>query len=191
MFPDFFSETVFLDIETTGFYTDSVITMCGVLDIDDYKSFVRDDDLDILVEFLDAYSLIVTFNGKRFDIPRIEKECYFDIDNFVHIDLMDLMKQVGLVGGQKNIERSLDIDRGELSDLDGRAAVRLWKQYEYGNEEALETLIRYNAEDVVNLPKFAEYAYKELFNKSPVDLDDLVFPFYYDTDNLPYDYDLL
>jgi uncharacterized protein YprB with RNaseH-like and TPR domain len=69
-----------------------------------------------------------------------------------------------LRGGLKRIEKELGIDRGEnLDGLDGLAAIRLWRAYRtQGDDEALQTLIAYNREDVVNLETLAEYAYEHL-----------------------------
>ena len=46
--------------------------------------------------------------------------------------------------------------------MNGFEAVKLWKHYERGNKEALERLVQYNKEDVINLKPLMEFAYKEL-----------------------------
>ena len=49
------------------------------------------------------------------------------------------------------MERILGIDR-KLRDVDGYVAVQLWWDYvNNGNEDSLQMLLAYNAEDVVNL----------------------------------------
>jgi uncharacterized protein YprB with RNaseH-like and TPR domain len=40
--------------------------------------------------------------------------------------------------------------------------VRLWREYEYGSREALELLLNYNREDIVNLKPLMELVYREL-----------------------------
>ena len=56
-----------------------------------------------------------------------------------------------LKGGLKVVERKLGIGRN-LEGIDGFVAVRLWSDYVNGNDEdALNTLLEYNKEDVVNL----------------------------------------
>jgi uncharacterized protein YprB with RNaseH-like and TPR domain len=57
----------------------------------------------------------------------------------------------GLWGGQKAVELKLGISRKTLG-LDGADAVDLWFDYkEHGSKRALRKLLRYNAEDVINL----------------------------------------
>jgi uncharacterized protein YprB with RNaseH-like and TPR domain len=57
----------------------------------------------------------------------------------------------GLKGGLKAVEAKVGIDR-RLKDVDGWVAVQLWWDYvSKGNQQSLEILLAYNAEDVVNL----------------------------------------
>jgi uncharacterized protein YprB with RNaseH-like and TPR domain len=44
----------------------------------------------------------------------------------------------------------------------GFDAVRLWRRYEDGDDDALDLLLAYNMEDVVNLEPLAEFAYEGL-----------------------------
>lgn len=151
------NEACFLDIETTGLdSTYSDVTTVSVHRAGETKTFVKGDDLTAgrLQTELDAASLLVTFNGKRFDIPFLET-CY-DIDaSMPHVDLMYPCKKLGLDGGLKQVERDIGIDR-DKPDLSGRDAVRLWNEYERGDEEALETLIEYNRDDTANLEPLME-----------------------------------
>ena len=39
----------------------------------------------------------------------------------------------------------------QVKNVDGFEAVRLWRRYQRGDEKALETLLIYNKEDIVNL----------------------------------------
>ena len=62
----------------------------------------------------------------------------------------------------KRIEKELGIQRdNEIAEVDGYQAVKLWKQYEKGNDEALNTLIAYNLADVENLKVLMELAFTE------------------------------
>ena len=61
-----------------------------------------------------------------------------------------------LRGGFKAVERQLGIAR-KLVEVDGRAAVRLWWRYvDSFDLEALDTLLEYNREDVVNLKELKD-----------------------------------
>ncbi|MCS7184589.1 MAG: ribonuclease H-like domain-containing protein [bacterium] len=106
-----------------------------------------------LFEILFGVKQIFTFNGTSFDIPIIKKETGLDLSKmFRHIDVLVECRNRGIKGGQKKIENFLDIQR-ETFGMDGSDAVRLWNQYKSGNKKALELLLKYNREDVVNLEK--------------------------------------
>jgi uncharacterized protein YprB with RNaseH-like and TPR domain len=64
-------------------------------------------------------------------------------------------RSLGLTGGLKAVEREVGIDR-DRPDLLGRDAVRLWREYERGDEGALETLVSYNRDDTENLQTLIE-----------------------------------
>lgn len=147
-----FGKICYLDIETTGLskYTDDM-TMVGIYDGETAKSYVLGQNLEEARIRLKEFDIIVTFNGKSFDLPFIEHK-FKEKFNFIHLDLRYLLKEFGLAGGLKNIERELGITRSEeVKDVDGREAVRLWRKYKYGDKNALKTLLEYNKEDIVNL----------------------------------------
>ena len=164
MYADFRHNAAFLDIETTGLTRDyDIITLVGILDRDGYHAFVYDRNLSDLREAIEKYDLIVTYNGASFDLPFIEHHFGSLFKHTPHIDLRFVLSRMGLKGGLKAIERRLGVGRpSELSSLDGYDAVRMWHMWKRGNEGALDTLIRYNAEDVLSLPKLAEIAYNRL-----------------------------
>ena len=198
LYADFLPSAAFLDIETTGLSPDySVTTMVGVLDSSGFTAYVRGDNLDDLPEALRRYRLIVTFNGARFDLPFLRNEFAGSgrsdlFDHAAHLDLMYTLRTAGLRGGLKSIERQAGVGRpSELSDLDGLDAVRLWHMGQEGEPDAVETLVRYNAEDVVSLPRLAERAVHALAAGTPLAGTELPpFPGY-DTSALPYDRSLV
>ena len=151
------SETCFLDIETTGLSPDrAVVTTVSVHRDGETRTLVRGEDLSrgSLRRELDAAELLVTFNGRRFDVPFLEAEFGVDV-SLPHADLMGLCHQLGYSGGLKRIEREFGLERDE-PDVDGKEAVRLWKRYERGDEDALETLVRYNKDDARNMEPLME-----------------------------------
>ena len=160
-----FEESVcFFDIETTGLDKDrNKVTTIALHRGGETKTFVRGENLtreNLQQEFFES-SLLVSFNGKRFDQPFLEHSFNMNIQN-PHIDLMYLFKRLGYSGGLKQIEKDLDVDR-ELEDLDGREAVKLWKKYEKtGNREHLEKLLKYNRYDTTNLQDLLEIAHERL-----------------------------
>ncbi|WP_090506366.1 ribonuclease H-like domain-containing protein [Natronorubrum sediminis] len=156
-------ETCFLDIETTGLDAScNDVTTVSLHQGGETKTFVQGRDLTSqrLEAELEEAALLATFNGQRFDVPFLET-CY-DIDvTTPHVDLMYPCKRLGLDGGLKAIERELGIDR-DMPDLTGRDAVRLWHEYERGDDAALERLVEYNRADTRNMKPLMEIVTTQL-----------------------------
>ncbi len=168
-YSDFKDRIAFVDIETTGLSPNyDYMTVVGIYDGKKTKTYVRGIDLDDVVCEFAKYDFLVTFNGARFDLPFIKHE-YPEIEfNQLHTDLMYPLRRIGYSGGLKPIERTLGITRSEdTTGITGFDAVRLWHEYERGSADALELLLKYNREDIVNLetivelvhPKFVEHAF--------------------------------
>lgn len=162
----FREQTVYVDIETTGLSCQNdLITMIGIYNGKKTKTFVRGIDLEEAPAEIGKYKQIITFNGARFDLPFIEHEFPGTFDH-IHIDLMYPLKKIGYSGGLKKIESKLGLTRSdETAGITGLDAVRLWNRYERGNSDALETLIKYNSEDVVNLEKIIQIAHPWMIEK--------------------------
>lgn len=156
-------DAAFLDIETTGFAPPyASTTVVGLYRNGELVQLVAGRDLsgDAVDELLAGTKLLVTFNGARFDVPFLATEFGWLRFDMPHFDLCHAGKRVGLKGGLKNVEKILGLRRDDaIEGLDGWAAVRLWEKYERGDERALETLLEYNAADVVNMAKLAEIIY--------------------------------
>ncbi|MFP4591521.1 MAG: ribonuclease H-like domain-containing protein, partial [Halobacteriales archaeon] len=157
LYENFRESTVFLDIETTGLsQRRHDVTVVSLHDAAGTETLVRGRDLtrERLCRALDGAALLVTYNGKRFDVPFLERAFDLPID-VPHLDLLYPCRRLDLTGGLKVVERTLGVDRDE-PDISGRDAVRLWRRHEAGDEAALETLIRYNRDDTVNLRAVTE-----------------------------------
>jgi uncharacterized protein YprB with RNaseH-like and TPR domain len=152
-FREFSGKVAYVDIETTGLSpTSSHITVIGIYDGKDAKTYIKGIDLEDVVEEFEKYEFLVTFNGARFDLPFIKREFPQVEFNQLHADLMYPLRRISLTGGLKKIEVELGITRSEDTvGISGFDAVRLWKQYEKGDQDALELLLEYNREDIVNL----------------------------------------
>lgn len=157
-----YGKIAFVDIETTGLskYTDD-ITLIGIYDGQNPHIYINGQNLEEAKEKLKEFDIVVTFNGKLFDMPFIEhkfKEKY----NILHLDLRFMLKELGLAGGLKNIERICGICRDEdVASVDGFEAVRLWRRYQNGDKDALRLLLKYNEQDIVNLKYLLEYYLQE------------------------------
>lgn len=168
LFPHYIKSTAYLDIETTGLsgYSDHITTI-ALYDGTQIKYYVYGDNLEQFVVDIGQFNLLITYNGKSFDIPFIEN--YFGITlNTAQIDLRYILNSLGYKGGLKGCEKQLGLDRGELDGVDGYFAVLLWQEYKKsGDSKALETLLAYNIEDVVNLESLMYQAYNQNVRKTP------------------------
>ena len=153
VYKDFIDKTIFLDIETTGLslYYDK-ITVIGTYNGKEVKIFIKDNNLEEFIDYIKDYEIIITFNGKLFDIPFIKKELPEIRLPPLHIDLRYLLRSLGLKGPLKKIEKKLNIKRPDnLQEVNGREAVSFWNKFLRGNNKALENLVLYNIYDIINL----------------------------------------
>ena len=167
-FPEFRESTAYLDIETTGLDSwGNEITTVAVYDGKFVFTYVQGQNLDDFKRDVKRFKVLVTYNGRCFDVPFIER--YFDIKlHQVHIDLRYLLKSLGYAGGLKGCERKAGIDREELEGLDGYSAVLLWNDYQKNrNSKSLETLLAYNIQDVVNLEALMVLSYNLKLKDTP------------------------
>jgi len=159
LYEHFKNSTVFLDIETSGLslYYD-YITLVGMSNQDSQAFFVKDNNLDELNDHLSSCQLLVTFNGTNFDIPFLKKEFPGLPLPSVHLDLRYLLRSIGMPGPLKVVEKRLGIERpGPLAEMNGREAVVLWRRFLNGDDNALETLLQYNAYDTNNMIFLLDY----------------------------------
>ena len=151
LFNRFKDRTAYVDIETTGLDESSQITTIALYDGETVRTYVNGRNLDDFQNDILEYSLIVTYNGKCFDVPMIERFFQMRLE-MGHIDMRYVLGALGYKGGLKACEKRFGLDRAELDGVDGYFAVLLWKEYEDMNDEqALETLLAYNVEDVLSL----------------------------------------
>lgn len=168
LFPHFREETAYLDIETTGLAGDDcIITSIALYDGSSVYFYVQGENLDQFVDDVARFAVLVTYNGKTFDVPVLERYFGITLDQ-IHIDLRYILRNLGFSGGLKGCEKQLGLHRGELDGLDGYFAVLLWQEYSRtGNRRALETLLAYNIEDAVNLETLMVHAYNLNVAKTP------------------------
>ena len=164
IFTAFKQKAVYLDIETSGGWqgTDD-ITVIGIYDGANVQTFVHGINLNDFEIAIANYDLVITFNGTAFDLPFIQSQFPGISLPPAHIDLRFLLKKVGYAGGLKKIEKELGIAReSSIDGMDGYDAVRLWQAYQWGDDAALETLMRYNRADIVNLEPLMEMGCSEM-----------------------------
>jgi len=148
----------YLDIETTGLTTyDCEITVIGIHicrggETEFVQLVGRDITAEGILEALRGVDVIYSYNGSRFDLPFIYSRLGINLaELFAHHDLMYDCWRNNLYGGLKAVEMQLGIKR-ILAEMNGYMAVRLWWKYvDSFDLDALNTLLEYNKEDVVNL----------------------------------------
>ncbi len=176
IFPHFRKDTAYLDIETNGMSHGAEITTIALYDGTDLRFYVNGRNIEDFIEDVSRYKVLVSYNGKSFDIPFLEKFFKIRLDQ-AQIDLRYVLAKLGFKGGLKGCERQLGLNRGALDGIDGSFAPILWHEYEtYNNEKALETLLAYNIEDTVNLERLLVEAYNRNIRNTPF-RDVLTLPF--------------
>ena len=150
----------FLDVEVDSKGKIIVVT---VFDRFHSKTFVKGVNLEkgLLEVELQRYKVLVTYNGRAFDIPKLK--ALGVAVALPHIDLKGICQRLGFSGGLKDIEQQLGISRPQ--HLRGKA-VDLWKSFwASGDREWLELLVEYNEAAAVNLHQLMEKCVRQTMDK--------------------------
>jgi uncharacterized protein YprB with RNaseH-like and TPR domain len=160
LFSEFRGSAAYLDIETTGLGGPyDYITTIALYDGSSVRHYIYDENLDDFRRDIEDYALIVTYNGKQFDVPFIRNYLGAPMPH-AHIDLCYVLRSLGYKGGLKGCERQLGIARDGLEGVDGFFAVLLWREWRRSADRpALDTLLAYNIADTVNLATLMAMAY--------------------------------
>ena len=141
----------YLDIETGS---GGEVTVVGIYREDrGFRQLVGGEITDVTVwQALEGVDTLCTYNGDRFDLPILERQTRLDLrSQFRSLDLLRECWRVGLKGGLKRMEERFGIARATRG-MNGWDALSLWARYEREkDQEALERLLEYNREDVMNL----------------------------------------
>ena len=168
LYSAFRNQTAYLDIETTGAGPpEDHVTTIALYDGREVRTYVFGRNLEDFLDDVRQYRLLVTFNGRCFDVPFLERQFRIRFDH-AHLDLRFALKAAGVSGGLKKVERLFGLHRGDLDGVDGYHAVLLWREFQNtGDERYLETLLAYNVEDVLSLEVLAAKAYNLLLEATP------------------------
>jgi uncharacterized protein len=168
LFSDFRDCVAYIDIETTGLGgPDDHITTAALYDGREIFYYVHGDNLERFREDLGKYKILISYNGRCFDVPFINNYFGITLDQ-AHIDLRFVLSSLGYRGGLKGCEKKLGLGRDELDGVDGYFAVLLWHEYRATkNPRALETLLAYNIADTVNLETLMVKAYNLKLLETP------------------------
>ena len=186
-FPSFLpdkEEILFFDIETTGLSPKSAqIYSIGLLlfkasEMEIVQLFANSlsEEIEVLQKFQEyckAKTQFISFNGKSFDTPFLEKSysqygLKSPITGFPQLDLFKMIqsrrKFYQLPSYKlKECERFLGIQREDI--YTGGELIYVYLEYlEHPTEEAKALLLQHNFEDLLYLPSlFSFFAYEELF----------------------------
>jgi len=168
LYGDFSDSVAYFDIETTGLSQDEDhITCIALYDGKQARTYLYGENLEDFADDIMAYKVIVTFNGKSFDVPFVERQLKVQLQR-AHIDLRHLLRALGYKGGLKKVERTVGLSRDELDGVDGAIAVYLWHDFcATGDPRALETLRAYNVADVLSLERLLALAFNRKLEETP------------------------
>src|SRR5262249_27212360 len=129
------------------------------------RTYVQGENLHEFARDVQAYALLVTYNGKSFDLPVLRRSLGCALDQ-AHIDLRHVLAALGIRGGLKACERQVGIARPGLEEVDGFVAVLLWHDYRRRKDaRALQTLLSYNVQDTVNLEMLMVHAHNAALDR--------------------------
>ena len=159
LYPHFHAEAAYVDIETTGLsWPSGQITCIALYDRQQIKMYVQGHNLEDFASDIENYKLLITWNGRAFDAPWLRRSFGLKL-KMAHLDLLPVFRALGIRGGLKKVEKELGLDRQALDGVNGYMAILLWNEYcQTGQASALETLLAYNAEDVLSLDTLCRHA---------------------------------
>jgi uncharacterized protein YprB with RNaseH-like and TPR domain len=176
--------TIFIDLETTGLSggagTVAFLVGCGYFDLGAFQvrqflltSFASERALlAAAADFFDGADLIVTYNGKTFDVPMMESRWQFHrmempLDGVPHFDMLHPARRLWKKRGIGGPDRYADPDEGgcRLSTLErllfdvrrvgdvpgGEIPERFFRFQRSGDAAPLEPVLEHNRIDLVSL----------------------------------------
>lgn len=158
------------DIETTGFDADFGIMLCAcmktagvkkvqTLRIDqfpDYRERMWDDSnlVRAVKEMVEKHDIIVTWNGKRFDMPFLTTrliDCGADsLEQVMHLDLL-YTARFKLKLGSNALDNVLSFleHKSQKTSVDPR----VWRMAQFGDTESMNYIVEHCELDVLELEK--------------------------------------
>lgn len=165
---------VILDIETTGLSSkQNNIILIGLITIDinnmigeSFQFFAErtSEEKNILQEtanILNLQDMVITYNGKSFDMPFIYEKCNnheISLNNIYNLDLYLLVKNYSPLKeklgslSQKTMEKFMGIDKNRKDEISGGESVELYENFQITNDiNHLEKILLHNKDDIHQL----------------------------------------
>lgn len=167
LFFDFREALACVDIETDGTPANEITAVSLYDGRESIQTYANGRNLGDFADDIEAKKVLVTFNGRVFDAPVLRSHLGARLPS-AHIDLRSVLCGIGVKGGLKKCEERYGLNRGDLAGADGYFAVALWRDYSRrGDPAVLETLLAYNAADVLSLPVLLAHAINECVAGTP------------------------
>lgn len=164
------AEFLFLDLETMGLFAGQPIVVAGLarlcpdntISVQQLVCRDLDDELALVAEVnrqLRESRVLVTFNGKAFDLPQVQvRSAYYGIRfrfTGLHFDLLHFCRRAwhAEIGAcdLSNIEHAI-LGQSRDEDLPGELVPLFFHQYlTTGNAGFLKAIVNHNRQDVVSL----------------------------------------
>lgn len=167
----FKEDSIFFDIETTGFSpASSIVYLIGCLRkdkdsiiIDQFLAENKADEKDVILSFLELIkdkNTIISFHGVGFDIPFIQAKCNAynipeTLKEYQYVDIFKIISGIKFLlklpnYKQKTIETFLNLKRDDI--FSGGELINVYEEYLHTHsEESEKLLLLHNFEDVMGM----------------------------------------
>jgi len=150
IYPDFRPSLWFLDIETDALDEDATITCLSLMKRGTINTFAATEDLDSAAQALAEARNVVTFNGAKFDIPRLMRR-FSGFCPRHHLDLARILRKRKIRGTLKGVAATLGWKNAAKPGAiaTGKEAAQAWTAYrKTGKRAFIDALKDYNQQDV-------------------------------------------
>lgn len=179
-------KTGVLDIETTGLNPSKNKFILGGLysfpdkTLSQFFAENRDDERVTLENFAEEISkldMVITYNGKHFDMPFIKKRLSmytaqtkplpYNLDLYLVINGHSPMKKFVPNLRQKTVENYMGLWQNRTDEISGGESVELYNEYEKtGNPDIEKKILLHNSDDVLQLTRLLKVVNKSDFHKA-------------------------
>lgn len=174
-----------LDIETTGLNPSrNKFILGGLYNFHDkimHQFFAesREEESQTLKEFVNEISkldMVITYNGKHFDMPFLNKrlnafemsKCNpYNLDLYLILNGHSPIKKFVPNLKQKTIENYMGLWQNRADEISGGESVQLYNDYEKtGDSQLEEKILLHNSDDVLQLSRLVKVISKTEFHKA-------------------------